>query len=87
MIIIICGKDEIGKPMMKKNRSELVLLMFMVFFGCDQKPAKQVIAHTKVLLNKLLALQRLVSDPVTRCQYQPGLALPRLGCKSPTKQP
>jgi len=31
--------------MMKKNRSELVLLMFMVFFGCDQKPAKQVITY------------------------------------------
>lgn len=31
--------------MMKKNRSELVLLMFMAFFGCDQKPAKQVITY------------------------------------------
>jgi hypothetical protein len=43
--IIVCGKDLNGKQMMKKNRGRVVFVIFMVFFGCDQKPSKQVITY------------------------------------------
>ena len=45
MKIIVCGKDQNGKQLIKKNRGRIVLIILMMFFGCDQKPSKQVITY------------------------------------------